>query len=162
MITDYPESISHISLAYIFNRFVGRIMRKCGEELWMRKLEDDLRNYYSDIKKILNCKAKIKVKFINDLSEHIDIYVQDHPNAMIEEITTDFGTPEEIAEGFLLSMDDKDKQEYWTRHRIFRRFVISCIVITVIAIIGVYIFNYLYVKESTATIIYKTTIESEE
>jgi len=128
----------------------------------MSNIKKELKNYYSETRKMLECSKRLKTKFINDLLDNIEMYIQENPDATMNDIKIKFGTPGELAESFFYPMDGKDKNEYRNRYKILRKVGIVSIIAILIAIIGLYIFNYIYVKNSTATINYDIIIENGE
>ena len=64
-----------------------------------------LKAYYKEIEKLLVCDRKQKNAFISELKANIDDYVSNCPEADIDKIKAEFGTPEIIAESFLSNSD---------------------------------------------------------
>ena len=65
------------------------------------------KHYINQIKKLLFCSSKERKKFLNEFNDNIDDFLKDHPDASIDDLQKNMGTPQEIAEGFLGNADTK-------------------------------------------------------
>lgn len=91
--------------------------------------KNDFKKYYTSIKKNLSCSFNMKSVFIKDLDDRVSDFLEDNPNATMENIIENFGTPEEIAKSF-----DKDN-EYYKRKARYRLLIeIALLVLLVVAI----------------------------
>ncbi len=70
-----------------------------------RVTEKDLKNYYSQISRLLLCDRKQKKEFLCQLKENVTEYLSDTPDAAMEDIEKTFGTPESIGESFTVNTD---------------------------------------------------------
>ena len=65
----------------------------------------ELKKYYNEIFSALICDRKQKKAFLNDFSANVDEYLTACPEADIDKIKAEFGTPEEIASSFIANSD---------------------------------------------------------
>lgn len=65
----------------------------------------ELKAYYSEIEKLLVCDRKQKTAFMTELMANIDEYIATVGKTDIDSIRAEFGTPEVIAESFLMNSD---------------------------------------------------------
>lgn len=65
----------------------------------------ELKAYYSEIEKLLVCDRKQKTAFMTELMTNIDEYIATVGETDIDSIRAEFGTPEVIAESFLMNSD---------------------------------------------------------
>ena len=65
----------------------------------------ELKAYYSEIEKLLVCDRKLKTAFMAELKANIDEYIAIVGETDIDSIRAEFGTPEVIAESFLINSD---------------------------------------------------------
>ncbi|MBR5427255.1 MAG: hypothetical protein IK118_02805 [Clostridia bacterium] len=68
-------------------------------------LEKELQRYFKEIKKCLLCSTKLSRKFLSDLAQSVDQFVEAEPEADITAVKDHFGTPEQIAKSFLAETD---------------------------------------------------------
>ncbi|MBQ7296035.1 MAG: hypothetical protein IJW86_10790 [Clostridia bacterium] len=64
-------------------------------------MKNELKAYYSEIEKNLICERRQKSAFMAELKANIDEFLAISPDADIERIKAEFGTPEEIADSFI-------------------------------------------------------------
>lgn len=64
----------------------------------------ELKAYYRDIQKALPCSVCQRRKLMQDIRCAVSGYLQEHPEADIETVTAHFGTPQQIAETYLMEM----------------------------------------------------------
>ncbi len=63
----------------------------------------ELKEYYKEIEKLLVCNGKKKSAFMSELKANIEDYIADAGETDIDSIKAEFGTPEVIAESFVLN-----------------------------------------------------------
>lgn len=68
-------------------------------------VKNELKAYYSEIEKNLICEHRQKTAFMAELKANIDEYLAISPDADIERIKAEFGTPDEIASSFIGNSD---------------------------------------------------------
>lgn len=96
--------------------------------------KNDLKKYYTFIKKSLSCSFNMKSVFIKELNDRVFDFLEDYPNSTMENIIENFGTPEEIAKGF-----DKDNEYYKRKAR--NRLIVE-IVLLVLLVVAIAISSY--------------------
>lgn len=64
----------------------------------------ELKAYYRDIQKALPCSVCQRRKLMQDIRCAVSGYLEEHPEADIETVTAHFGTPQQIAETYLMEM----------------------------------------------------------
>ena len=65
------------------------------------EINRELKNYYGEISKVLICSGREKREIINSIKESVSCYLNEHPEADIDEIRSIFGTSKEVAEEYL-------------------------------------------------------------
>ena len=71
----------------------------------------ELKTYYRDVQKALPCSACQRRKLMQDIRCAVSGYLQEHPEADIETVTAHFGTPQQIAETYLMEMPPQKLQD---------------------------------------------------
>ena len=74
----------------------------------MRITDSERRQYIKEIKALLVCDKDQQEKFLEDFNSDIDDYLSDNPEAGLDELQKDFGTPQEIADEFLAHSSAKE------------------------------------------------------
>ncbi len=70
-----------------------------------RVTDKELKNYYSQIERLLFCDRKKKKEFLCQLKENVEDFLSDMPEATMEDIKKAFGTPESICGSFIENTD---------------------------------------------------------
>lgn len=97
-------------------------------EVYLKQIEHDL----------FTCPRKIRVAFLRDFRGNLNAYMEEHPQSSIQELRSVFGSPEEIAEGFLQSDEfDTTKKVVSSKKRIVRIVLIAvCTLVSAALILG--------------------------
>lgn len=95
-----------------------------------RIAEKALKQYYSEISKAIVCTGRQKKVFMSQLQGDIDAYLNENPDATLEEIKNCFGSAETIAQSFILNSDSAEIKR--------KLDVKKCIVIVLIAALLIY------------------------
>lgn len=74
----------------------------------MRITDSERRQYIKEIKALLVCDKDQQAKFLENFNSDIDDYLSDNPEAGLDELKRDFGTPQEIADEFLAHSSAKE------------------------------------------------------
>ena len=74
----------------------------------MRVTDKELKQYLKSISDLLLCKPKKRKQFMSDFSNSIDDFLQNNPDASINDLEKALGTPQEIAEEFMADVSPKD------------------------------------------------------
>ncbi len=72
-----------------------------------RVTDKELKNYYSQINRLILCDRKQKKVFLCQLKGNVEEFISDTPEATMEEIEKAFGTPESIGGSFIENTDSK-------------------------------------------------------
>ena len=80
-----------------------------------------LRQYYRSVRTSLsNCPRKQRVCVLNDLKSNISAFLDTEPQADFQKVQAHFGTPQQIASGYLGDLTDAEllnavkKRKIWT------------------------------------------------
>ena len=68
-------------------------------------MNDEKKQYFREIKRLLPCNAKEKKLCIMDLERDVDDFLENCPGATLEALCAAIGTPQSIAESFLERID---------------------------------------------------------
>ena len=101
--------------------------------------------YVQQIEKCLfTCPKKKRSAFLRDFRGSLNAYIEEHPEASVQELQGMFGSPEEIAEAFLKSEQfDTSKKVFSSKKRINRIIVIAVCALVAITLI----YGSLYIAE---------------
>ena len=92
--------------------------------------------------------------FCNDMRPVITQYISDNPDATIQTLYEEFGTPKESGSSYVTSLDDNDVRHIKTRNHIMSA-VVLCVIVLLLA--GTYLFTK-WQKDSTM-VYYSETME---
>ncbi|MDY2959285.1 MAG: DUF6120 family protein [Hornefia sp.] len=99
--------------------------------------------------------------FVQDLSEQVYDYLDDNPDAEMKDIENQFGTPLEISQSYIASLDTDELLERISARQLLHRILIT---ITICLIMGLVVFSaftykaYLYYKDTVITEIKTETV----
>lgn len=109
----------------------------------MKIAEDDIKKYLYQTKMLLPLYKQPEKKLLRELSDSIETYLDKHPDASMDDIKKHFGTPLEIAQGYVDSMDiDELISKISIRKNL--RWITAIILLAVV--IGLSIFGGFYYK----------------
>ena len=94
----------------------------------MKQIDRQLHRYYWQIRRWLPCDRKQKNRYIRELSENVNAFLQQEPNADFQTVIARFGLPLQIASAFV---DEMDTEKLLKRLQIRRRItavVLACVV----------------------------------
>lgn len=117
-------------------------------EIWLDK-------YYRRTNRLLKCPKKIRQRLMAELRSSVDEYLDEHPNAAPSDIVQHIGTPEQIAQDYLSSMDERELQSQVSRSRTIRRVLAFAAIALVISAVIFYVLytnwknNILYFNDYT-------------
>lgn len=104
----------------------------------MKKMKWPLRRYYRQIRSWLPCSWRQKNRFIRELSQSIRAFLDQTPDADMNTLQAQFGTPQQIASAFVA---ETDMAQLLKSLRI-RRWVVSAV--SVVTISGLIVLGVLY------------------
>lgn len=80
-----------------------------------------LQKYFRQVKGELLCPRKTRKQIIGDLKKNVALYLEDHPEATIENILHTFGSPRQIAASYVEELPTPDlMKKLKLRRRILR------------------------------------------
>lgn len=93
-----------------------------------------LRWYLREVRKKLIFAGKEKKRFLNDLRENVNLYLEEHPNAEKGDLLERFGSPQELSESFYRDAEI-DEKVLLQRRRFFRAILIVVIAFALVLIV---------------------------
>lgn len=116
-----------------------------------KTINNDIKKYCSEVKKLLACSGSIKLAFISELKNRIYEYIEEHPDdeIAINDIENRFDTPEDIASSFV-SAEDMRRLNKKAKRFIFYK--ILSVVLLLALIFTVYILADSIINEHTINI----------
>jgi len=98
----------------------------------MQITDNERKRYLKDISSLLVCSSKERKKFVKDFNNNIDEFIDANPDADIDTIKMEMGTPQEIAEEFMASASPKEIKK---RISTVRAIIIGAAIIIIIIMI---------------------------
>lgn len=120
-----------------------------------------IQQYCKAVKKELSCPGKIKKDLIIRLTPDLEMFTEENPNASLDDISAHFGSPKEVAESYLASLDEEElKKRINKAKRIWITVIAVC---TAILLLFVAIYAYMVTENRRITPVYyeKTISEGE-
>lgn len=110
----------------------------------MTKQTKQMREYLKQVRCMLPCAAAFKKQILVNLRNDISGYMQEHPDADMENLVEAFGTPEQIAEAYIdtlstteLAMKIRKRTKLWrTILVVSGACVLACVLIWGCAVIA--------------------------
>ncbi|WP_461812631.1 DUF6120 family protein [Faecalimonas sp.] len=93
--------------------------------------------YLKEVSKRQEVKGNKGKKFIENLSNDVEEYLIENPQATYNEVVENFGTPQKIVDEFLLNQDSEDLLKNIKKKKHIKIFVVFLIVICVLGM-GIY------------------------
>lgn len=97
-----------------------------------------IRRYLSEVGNKLSCPKPLKTTFLSKLRERIDFYRSPNREVTIEALYEEFGSPEEIADGFF-NREDYEELLRKSKARVVRWKIVSALVTVILLVAVVYI-----------------------
>lgn len=97
-------------------------------------MNDTLKQYLQEVKILLPCSSREKQRCITELEADASAFLENHPNATLEELYSAIGSPQSIAESFMARTDPEQLSH---RLSVKRRIAVGIITIAVILAIVV-------------------------
>ena len=92
-----------------------------------------IKQYCKSVRKELSCPRKIKCDLIARIMPDLEAYADENPNASFDDISAHFGTPKEVAESYLSSLDEDElKKRLNKAKKIWAAVISSCIIIVLL------------------------------
>ena len=86
----------------------------------MAKQNKQLKQYYQSIRASLPCPWKLKHKILSEIKSSVQNYLTEHPDAGIDDLEQQFGSPEQITASYL---DEMDQQKLAANLKTNKRFI---------------------------------------
>lgn len=118
-----------------------------------------IQQYCKAVKKELSCPGKIKKDLIIRLTPDLEMYAEENPNASLDDISAHFGSPKEVAESYLASLDEEELKKRINKAKRIWITVIS--VCAAILLLFVAIYAYMVTENRRITPVYYDEIISE-
>lgn len=120
-----------------------------------------IQQYCKAVKKELSCPGKIKKDLIIRLTPDLEMFTEENPNASLDDISAHFGSPKEVAESYLASLDEEElKKRINKAKRIWITVIAVCT-----AILLLFIATYIYMiidNKDSESVYYEESISEGE
>lgn len=75
------------------------------------------RRYCRELRRALACVPELRDRTVVQMTDSLEEYLEDHPEADYHQLVQEFGTPEQAAENVLNELDAKQVQQALKRYR---------------------------------------------
>lgn len=117
-----------------------------------------LKLYYRQIRNNLYCSKKRKKRLLDELKTNIEESLEEKPNLTYEELLEIYGTPKEIADSYIESLDPEEYAEDIRRIK-RKKWMFGIVFFSVITFAIVYLLHLTIVGWQTRPVSYTETIE---
>ncbi len=117
----------------------------------------EIQNYLNKIKLLLPVRNKASRNFIRNISERVNEVVQESPEITFEEIENQLGTPFEIAQSYIASLDLEVLIKQLSITRILRRIFATVLICLILSVSIFATFTYKAYLDSKNTVVTNTT-----
>ena len=126
-------------------------------------INKDIKSYLKSIRLLLPAHSYPEKEFLTDIENRIQDIVLECPNITIKDIENQLGTPLEISQSYIASLDTDDLLKRLSNSRIVKRIFIGFVVCAVLSISIFAGFTYKAYLDSKNTVITNTeTIITDE
>lgn len=126
-------------------------------------INKDIKSYLKSIRLLLPVHSYPEKEFLTDIENRIQDIVLECPNITIKDIENQLGTPLEISQSYIASLDTDDLLKRLSNSRIVKRIFIGFVVCAVLSISIFAGFTYKAYLDSKNTVITNTeTIITDE
>ena len=126
-------------------------------------INKDIKSYLKSIRLLLPAHSYPEKEFLTDIENRIQDIVLECPNITIKDIENQLGTPLEISQSYIASLDTDDLLKRLSNSRIVKRIFIGFVVCAVLSISIFAGFTYKSYLDSKNTVITNTeTIITDE
>jgi uncharacterized membrane protein len=95
------------------------------------------REYIKTVRNQMLLPSKTKKRALYDLSSGVEEYIQNNPDASIDDLTTHFGNPKTVVGEYILSLDQDELTAEIRKSKIIKRAAISIAVALIVAITAI-------------------------
>ena len=120
-----------------------------------------IKQYCKSVRKELSCPRKIKSDLIARIMPDLEAYADENPNASFDDICAHFGTPKEVAESYLASLDEDELKKRLNKAKKIRIAVIAVCTVILLLFITMMVCLILHNKE-VRPVYYEETISYGE
>ena len=117
-----------------------------------------LKLYYRQIRNNLYCSKKRKKRLLDELKTNVEESLEENPNLTYGELLEIYGTPKEIADSYIESLDPEEYAEDIRRIK-RKKWMFGIVFFSVIAFAIVYLLHLTIVGWQTRPVCYTETIE---
>ena len=103
----------------------------------MENIGLDMSGYFNSLERFLDCPKNTRRPFLDQTRQMAEDFVQGNPNATSREVTDFLGDPEELAQGFLETLEPEVLERYRKRKKFLLRGCVAAL-ITVSVTISVF------------------------
>jgi uncharacterized membrane protein len=100
-----------------------------------KQINKDMKKYLKGIKNELTCSSYLKSAFIYEFKEQVKYFINDNSNTTIDDIITNFGSPEEIASSFKSPNDFNRLNKLAKKYKYIKIFTVVLSIAIIIALI---------------------------
>lgn len=97
----------------------------------MENIGLDMSGYFNSLERFLDCPKNTRRPFLDQTRQMAEDFVQGNPNATSREVTDFLGDPEELAQGFLETLDPDVLTLHHRKKMLFRW---GCVAVLVVAL----------------------------
>lgn len=97
----------------------------------MENIGLDMSGYFNSLERFLDCSKNTRRPFLDQTRQMAEDFVQGNPNATSREVTDFLGDPEELAQGFLETLDPDVLTLHHRKKMLFRW---GCVAVLVVAL----------------------------
>ena len=120
----------------------------------MENIGLDMSGYFNSLERFLDCPKNTRRPFLDQTRQMAEDFVQGNPNATSREVTDFLGDPEELAQGFLETLDPDVLTRHHRKKMLFRW---GCVAVLVVALAvttvwGIHLWNRPMNAEMTGVI----------
>ncbi len=120
----------------------------------MENIGLDMSGYFNSLERFLDCPKNTRRPFLDQTRQMAEDFVQGNPNATSREVTDFLGDPEELAQGFLETLDPDVLTLHHRKKMLFRW---GCVAVLVLALVSVSVLSF-YLKNEPKTVEITDTI----
>lgn len=120
----------------------------------MENIGLDMSGYFNSLERFLDCPKNTRRPFLDQTRQMAEDFVQGNPNATSREVTDFLGDPEELAQGFLETLDPDVLTLHRRKKMLFRW---GCVAVLVLALVSVSVLSF-YLKNEPKTVEITDTI----
>lgn len=123
----------------------------------------EMSGYFQRLERFLDCPKPLRSSFLNQTRRMAEDFVQGKPDTTQQELADYLGEPQELAQGFLETLEPDVLERYHRRKKFLRR---GCVAVVVIALIGavawsIYLWNEPIHVETTETLVVYPIVTEE-